>query len=136
MVSVAGAISAISNEKALSLFKAIALSQKNDTDILITKLRLNRNQFYSIVKKLIDADLVKRINGKYRLTSFGKVIFSAQQKVEAEIETAIKYYLKLKAIDSIMISVDKTDISAEECQMIIDKLIDNYEIKAILVSNK
>jgi hypothetical protein len=79
---------------------------------------------------------VKRISGKYRLTSFGKVIFSAQQKVETEIETAIKYYWKLKAIDSIIMYVDKTDLSAEECQIIIDKLIDNYEIKAILVSNK
>jgi predicted transcriptional regulator len=51
------------------------------------------------MKKLVNADLVKRINGKYRLTSFGKVIFSVQEKVETEIEIAIKYYCELEAVD-------------------------------------
>jgi hypothetical protein len=47
MVSVADAISAISNEKVLSLFKAIAFSENDCSSILITKLRLSRKQYYS-----------------------------------------------------------------------------------------
>jgi hypothetical protein len=79
---------------------------------------------------------VKRINGRYRLSSFGKVIFSAQIKIETEIERAIKYFWKLMAIDSIMVmsvGVGK-EPPIEELQRIIDALIDNQEIKNILVS--
>jgi hypothetical protein len=134
-LSTADVLSCICDERALSIFKAIALSQKNDTDILITKLRLTRKQYYSSIEKLIDADLVKRISGKYRLTSFGKVIFSAQQKVETEIETAIKYYWELKAVDSITLkSAEAKELPLEERQRIIGNLIDNKEIKDILVS--
>jgi hypothetical protein len=57
--------------------------------------------------------MVKRIGGKYRLTSFDK------------------------AIDSIMtmMSADKKELPLEECQKITDNLIDNREIKDILISN-
>ena len=51
-----------------------------------------------------------------------------------KIETTIKYNWKLKAIDSIMtmMSADKKGLPLEECQKIIDNLIDNQEIKDIL----
>ena len=79
--------------------------------------------------------MVKRIGGKYRLTSFGKVISSAQLKVETEIETAIKHYWELKAVDSITLkSGEAKELPLEERQRIIDNLIDNQEIKYILVS--
>jgi hypothetical protein len=134
-LSTADVLRCICDERALSIFKAIALSQKNDTDILITKLALTRKQYYSSIEKLMDADLVKRISGKYRLTSFGKVIFSAQLKVETEIETAIKHYWELKAVDSITLkSGEAKELPLEEHQRIIDNLIDNQEIKDILVS--
>jgi predicted transcriptional regulator len=132
MVSVTTTISAISDETALSLFKAVALSENLGSDSLIAKLRLTRKQFYSIMKKLIDKGLIKRSSGKYRLTSFGKVVFSAQAKVEI----AIKDHWKLKVIDSILMSADRIDLSAQEGQKIIDILIDNREIKDILLSNK
>jgi hypothetical protein len=50
----------------------------------------------------------------------------------------IKYNWKLKAIDSIMTMMyaDKKELSLEECQKIIDNLIDNKEIKDMLVSNR
>jgi predicted transcriptional regulator len=130
MISLAGTISAISDKKALSLFKVIALSENYNTSILITKLGLTRKQYYSHMEKLMRIGLVKRIGGKYSLTSFGKVIFSKVVK----IETAIEYYWKLKAIDSITMSAN-TELPARERQKIIDTLIDNHEIKAVLISN-
>ena len=129
MICAASAISAISTEKALLLFKAVAFSQKNDTSILITKLGLSSRQFYSMIKKLIDTGLVRITRGKYQLTSFGKVVFSAQAKVEI----AINNYWNLKVLDSILMSADKIHLPTEECQAIIDKLIGNDEVKTMLV---
>jgi hypothetical protein len=130
MISTAGIISAISDDKALSLFKAIALSENDCSSVLITKLRLSRRQYYLSIEKLTCAALVRRISGKYSLTSLGKVIFYSYVK----IETAIKYYWKLKAVDSILMSAN-VELPAEECRRIIDNLIDNNEIKAVLISN-
>jgi hypothetical protein len=134
-LSAADVLRCISDDKALSLFKAVALSENNDTGILITKLGLTRGQYYSGMEKLIHTDLVKKISGKYRLTSLGRVIFSAQTKVETEIETAIKHYWELKAVDSIMMemSAGGKDLPLQQHQKIIDNLIDNHELKAILL---
>ena len=129
MTSVVDAISAISDEKSLSLFKAVVLSDNCDSRTLTGKLNLARRQFYSRMKKLMGAGLVRRINGKYRLTALGKIVFRAQTRVEIGIEN----HLKLKALDSFMKSEDSRDLPAQERQIIIDRLIDNYEIKDILV---
>jgi hypothetical protein len=124
----------ISDPKALSLFKAIALSERYDTSIIMTKLRLSRKQYYTRMKKLIRTGLVKRISGKYYLTSFGKVVFSIEVKI---IESAIKHHRSLKSIDSIvMTSAEEKQLPAQELQKIIGNLIDNQEIKDILVSNR
>jgi hypothetical protein len=130
MVSIASVISAISDDKALSLFKAVALSENDYSNILITKLKLSRRQYYSTMMRLVHAKLVQRIGGRYSLTSLGRIVFNSYIK----IETAIKYYWKLKAIDSILISANK-ELPVEECRRIIDNMIDNDEIKAILNSD-
>jgi beta-lactamase class A len=137
-LSIVDILSCICDEKALLILKVIALSENNDTDILITKLRLRRKQYYSSMEKLVNAGLVKRINGKYRLTSFGKVIFSTQAKVETEIETALKHYWELKAFDSITMKMSARDkeLFLQQRQKIIDDLIDNHEIKDILLSEE
>jgi predicted transcriptional regulator len=116
----------------LSLFNTIARSDNYDSSTITGKLNLTRKQFYSSIKKLMDAGLVKRTNGKYHLTSLGKVVLNTQSKVEIAIEN----HWKLKALDSIINSADNKHLSAQEYQMIIDKLIDNHDIKVILVSNK
>jgi hypothetical protein len=130
MVSVASTVYAISSEKALLLFKTIAYSEEYGTPILVTKLGLRRREFYFIVNKLIDAGLVRRARGKYYLTSFGKVVLSAQVK----IGIATDNYWKLMALDRMMMSLDKTNLPAEEHKAIIDKLLGNEEIKLILNS--
>jgi hypothetical protein len=129
-ITIVNVISAISNDKALSLFKTITLSENYDTNTLIALSKLHRKQFYSIMKKLMDVHLVRRIDGIYRLTSFGKVVFEAQAKVEI----GIKNYWKLKALDSVIGSAGKTGLSVQERQMFIDRLIDDHEIKSILLS--
>ena len=79
--------------------------------------------------------LITRVNGKYSLTSFGKVIYN----YHLDIETAVNYYWKLKALDSIMtiqlssFSSGRIKMPAEEQVKLVDKLIDNDEIKNILL---
>jgi hypothetical protein len=77
---------------------------------------------------LINAGLVRRKNGKYFVTSFGKVVYKAQEL----IGMAVQYSSKLKAIDS----VESPQFPAAELGKIIDTLISNSEIKEILVSRQ
>ena len=78
---------------------------------------------------LVKARLVKRQRGRYLLTAFGKVIYSAQMSLEAKIESALNNYWKLKAIDSLEMP------SREENDKVISMLIDNQEIKDILIKD-
>jgi hypothetical protein len=126
MTSVLDIISAISNEIGLLLFKSIALSANYDSNILIKKLGLTNRQFYPTMKKLMDVGLVKRINGRYRLTTFGKVVYSALAKAQI----AVANHWKLKTIDLLE---DSNDLLSEEHKKFINSSLDNQEIKAILV---
>ena len=125
MVSASDILSAISDDKSLVLFNTVALAS-GDSSILISRLNLTRKQYYSRMFDLINAGLVRRINGKYFLTSFGRIVFEAQEL----IGMAVQYSSKLKAIDSI----ESPKFPAAELSKIIDTLISNSEIKEILVS--
>ena len=81
------------------------------------------------MSSLTNAGLVKRQRGRYLLTAFGKVIFSAQKSLETKIESALNNYWKLKAIDSLEMP------SREENDKVISMLIDNHEIKGILIND-
>ena len=121
-------LGAISDNRASNILKSIASADSN-SDILITELKLTRKQYYSSMSGLIKAGLVKRQRGRYLLTAFGKVIYSAQMSLEAKIESALNNYWKLKAIDSLEMP------SREENDKVISMLIDNQEIKDILIKD-
>jgi hypothetical protein len=130
--SVTDVLRCISDSKALSLFKAVAISDyDHNSKIFITQLGLSRRQYYSNMGKLMGASLVRRVSGKHRLTSLGKVMFSCILK----IEMSIKYYWKLKAIDSITTTTEVKGLPAREYEIIVKDLIDNDEIKTLLISN-
>jgi predicted transcriptional regulator len=57
---------------------------------------------------LTKAGLVKRQKGRYFLTAFGKVIYSAHLNLEAKVESAIDNYWKLKAVDLLGLLREKT----------------------------
>jgi hypothetical protein len=127
MILVADVLKAISDNRSLELFRIVALT-KPDADILISKTKLTRKQYYSRMSGLMNAGLIKRKNGKHTLTAFGKVIYD----ITSTIQNAINYYWKLKAIDSLAMS---NDLPAEEIEKVVYNLIDNKEIKAVLVSD-
>jgi hypothetical protein len=122
-------LDAISDKKGSDIFKSIALATSN-TDILITKLKLTRKQYYSRMSSLVKTGLVKRQNGRYLLTSFGKVISSAHLNLETKIDNALDNYWKLKAIDSMELT------SQQERNKVISVLIDNQEIESVLMESR
>jgi predicted transcriptional regulator len=132
-VSCENILNAISDEKALLVFKTIAISNKSETGILRTKIDLSRKQYYSAMKLLMESGLVKRQNKVYSLTSFGKVIYN----IYGRIETAIGYYWKLNAIDLIMDSNNiNMKLPKQDLNEIVDTLVDDYQIKDILLDER
>lgn len=126
-LSEADIINAISDEQSLSLFKTIAETGAN-SEILTKKTKLTRKQYYSRMSSMTKVGLIKRKNGKYFLTSFGKVVYQAQTM----IENTLKDYWKLKAIDSLDSSTSM-ELPQEERNKILNTLIDNQQVKQILL---
>ena len=122
-------IKLISDEKSLLIFNTIFLASGDSSDILIKQLKLTRKQYHSRITRLVKAGLVKRQKGRYFLTSFGTVIYDAQRL----LGNAVKNYWKLKALDSLG-GVNNDSIPKEECNKIIDQMINNQQIKQILLS--
>jgi len=124
-LSIADVLKVISDDKSLVLFNMIALAP-GDSEILKTTVKLTRKQYYSRMSGLVNAGMVKRKNGNYFITSFGKIVYDAQLMIRKAINT----YWKLKAIDSLEI---EHRLPADERNKIIDTLIDNQDIIKILV---
>jgi predicted transcriptional regulator len=120
-------LKSISDEKSLTLFNMIALSSVN-VDSLAEKLSLTRQQCYSRISALTEADLVKRRNREYSLTSFGKIVYEFQLL----IEKAKQSLWKLKAIDIIESSYHH--LTVEERRRILDTLVVDDNLKEILVN--
>ena len=127
MISEADIINAISDDKSLLLFNAIAVSN-GETEIQVRKMGLTLKQYYSRMAKLTKADLIRRKNGKYFLTLMGRIVYDSQMV----IGKALNYYWKLQALDSIQTS-STAGLPKEEISKLIDTLIDNYQIKDILM---
>ena len=126
---IADVIKAISDDKSLVLFNTIALGS-GSPDILMSRLRLTRKQYYSRMSEVTEAGLIRRNNGKYFLTSFGKIVYAVQLMLGKAVES----YWKLKALDSFRLSSSGSpQLPAEEYDRVIDTLMDgNAEIKDIL----
>lgn len=75
------------------------------------------------------AGLVRRTNGKYVLTSFGKIVYESK----ITIENALNNYWKLKAIDSLEMS---NELPKEERHKLIETLFDNQGLKAVIVKEE
>jgi DNA-binding HxlR family transcriptional regulator len=120
----------ISDEKLLLIFRTIFLASGDTSEILMSRLKLSRKQYYSRISSLTRAGLVKREKGRYFVTAFGKVIHSAQLDFEAKFQSAIDNYWKLKAIDSLQM------FSGEEKNKVICELISNQDIRNVLLDQE
>jgi hypothetical protein len=128
--SVSAILKKISDDKALILFNSIAVSSSNnDRSFPPKEMNLSTKQFYSRISSLLKAGLIKRHKGKYFVTSLGKVVYESQMIMCK----ALSYYWKLKAIESIEMS--GSGLPNEERTQLINALIDNHQIKDILIKS-
>lgn len=103
----------LSNPVVYTLLNTLVRLDENErynSQAIRTKLNLTRKQYYKTLSKLLDTGLVKRTkssktNGKYSLTSLGKVFYYLQ----IIGENAANNHLKLKAIDSLYDEYPKED---------------------------
>jgi predicted transcriptional regulator len=123
----ASVLRTIGDDKSMDIFKTIAQGTI-DSENLKSKTKLTRKQYYSRLSRMTKAGLVRKKSGKYLLTAFGKVVFDA----ETTVENALESYWKLRAIDSLEMS---NELPKEEQQKLIDALLDNQELRGILVKH-
>jgi hypothetical protein len=126
-VTVERSLKVLSDDKTLILFEMIA-HQDMDPHSILTKLGLTRRQYYSRMLSMLAAGLIRRKNGMYSVTSFGKVVYRAQKL----IGQGVSCQWKLKAIDSLEMNLGSSLQRQEEIVKIMDLLIDNDEIREIL----
>lgn len=126
--SVADVLKKISDDKTLTLFNSIAVSN-GDKSIHLRKMSLTPKQYYSRLSGLMAAGLIRRKNGKYSLSLIGKIVYD----VQINIGKALSYYWKLKAIESIEMSSPGARLPKEELIQLINALINNHFIKDFLI---
>ena len=103
MVTESEILNCISDDKCREILALIAQGKPITTPIS----RLSRKQFYSRLHSLRMCDLIRKENGKYRLTSFGKVVFELQLVL---MKIITEDFWKFKALDVI----DTSDIPNSE----------------------
>ena len=135
-ISITNVLRTLSDQKTQTLLNAIIESELAQSQLLLVQLGLSRRQYYNRITDLVAAGLIRRQRGKYRLSSFGKVIHSLQKIAE---RTANNYW-KFEAIDSIRMS-DNSNLAQIDYMKIVDILLDDVEIKDIylhgdIISNK
>jgi predicted transcriptional regulator len=129
-VSTTNVLRRLSDCKTERVFKTISTNDDVKSGTLIAKLGLSKRQYYDRIKNLVEAGLIRRHNGKYKLSSFGKVVLNLQRVAERTFQI----HWKLEAIDNIKMS-DKSNLAEIDYMKIIDILLDDIEIKAIYLRN-
>jgi hypothetical protein len=133
MISTLDLLSALSDDKALILFNTIALGKCYDFKILIKNMGITQSQYYSRLRRISNMGLVKRENGKYRVTTLGNVVYEAVSMVGK----ALNYYWALNAIELVLSSSPAADPMEDKSMltsMLIDNLIDDNQLKKILTN--
>jgi predicted transcriptional regulator len=116
---------ALSDDKSLTLFNTVALSPGN-SDLLTRNLNLTRKQYYSKIERLSKQGLLARKNGKYYLTTMGKIMYELQNVVGI----AVNDYWKLKSLDSV---IAEKVLPEEELAKLINTLVENEGLRDIIL---
>lgn len=119
---------ALSDDKSLMIFNTVAMSP-GDSSVLVQNLNLTRKQYYSKMNSLTKQGLLIRKNGKYHLTTMGKIIYELQSIAGV----AVNNYWKLKAIDSLQ---TPENLPKHELIKLITTLVEDPELREIILRTK
>ena len=114
-------LSCISDDKTRQLLSLI----KDGKSPSISILELTRKQYYSRLHTLITFNLIAKTNGKYRLTSFGKVVSDWHLVL---LQTISEEFWKLKALEVL----DSSGIPSSERSKIMESLVKNEKLKQFI----
>ena len=95
-MSTARVMVALSDTKSFYLLSKIAIAEA-DSQFLLSETKLSAKAFYSRMSRLLKIGVINRKSGKYSLTSFGKIVYHAQDLVD----TGLNNYWRLSALDSL-----------------------------------
>lgn len=121
MITESDVLKCISDEKCREMLSSI----QERVPISISNLELTRKQYYTRLHNLIICGLIQKINGGYRLTSFGKVVFDWHVVIR---DTIAKEYWRLRAIDML----GSSGIPDSERTKMVDMLIENEKLRQFL----
>jgi DNA-binding Lrp family transcriptional regulator len=127
MIRMADILSALSDDKAFTIYNTIVLGDRQDFRALKKHMGVTPHQYYSRLLKLTKAGLIRRENRKYVTTYLGIVVYKAISLVG----TGLKYYWILKVIESLQ--APSTINSNEVISKLVDTLIEDHDIKKILM---
>jgi hypothetical protein len=117
-VSVLEILVAISDEKSLNLFNSIG-AKGISIDDLSDQHKMSGKQYYLRISKFIETGMIKRKDGKYIPTLFGKVI----HEVQLILLEIVRSHWQPEAVGSL--SSMKENIGNECKQVFVDHLIEN-----------
>ena len=117
-------LAAFSDAK-LHLLSKIAFGEV-DSQFLLSETKLSAKAFYSRISRLLKVGIISIKSGKYSLTSFGKIVWHAQDL----ITTALNKYWRLCALDTLGM-IDSLPIT--EYNKISNTLLGDCLIKNVLV---
>jgi len=115
---------AICDQKSQDLFNAIAIDGSKEN--LLACLKITCKRYYTRISKLVKADLIKRVRGKYGLTAFGKVVYG----VQLSLGEALNNLSKLKSLDTLN---PYHEVQITDRTKVADSLIVDDKIKHILL---
>jgi predicted transcriptional regulator len=130
MISFQEILLVLSDSRTMDLFKVVASTTGNGN---IIDVHLTRKQYYTRMSGLMKSGLIQRKKGKYYLTTLGKIVHDSLLNVQSRIEYALTNIWKLKAIDSLAAYEQP---SKEELEKIIDALLDNNDIKRVIIKDE
>ena len=84
-ISTARVIVALSDNKSFYLLSKIAFAEV-DSQFLLSETKLSTKAFYSRMSRLLKIGIITRKSGKYSLTSFGKIVYHAQNLIDTDFE--------------------------------------------------
>jgi hypothetical protein len=114
----------IADEKSLRMFRTIC----GGLPVTISGMNMTRKQYYSRLKMIVDANLVDRSNGRYCVTSLGKVVHGFLDFLETALA---KDYWKYTAIDSLTDA--DPPLPAEERTKIVTSIMESKDTAEVLL---
>jgi predicted transcriptional regulator len=135
--TLASVLSSVYENKSFSLFYAIAITNMPDAaadgppnaEILISRMNLTRKQYYSRIKRLLEAGLIRRKGSRLVLTSLGKIVYETHKT----IGFAIHNRWKLQAIDLLDTSLSAEGMPPEERDKLIKALLGDHRFTKDIV---